>query len=82
MTIQEARETFKPATAVEVELLTECVMIANDRADGGAPAGVGDILFDAWKFWSGPGRSICPSRWKARVNAARRMLDRAAIGSR
>ena len=78
MTIQEAREMFKPATAVEVELLTECVMIANDRTD----AGVGDILHDAWKFWSGPGRSICPTRWKARVNAARRMLNRAVIGSR
>lgn len=78
-TLKDARGTFNPATAVERELLAECVSIA------AGPDGCGDVgavLADAVKFWSGPGRSIRPRHWKARVNAARRMLDRAVIGSR
>lgn len=74
MTIQEAREMFKPATAVEVELLGECTIIAQSH-----DLRLGDVLADAVKFWSGPGRSIHPRRWKARAEAARRLVARGNV---
>lgn len=72
MTIDQAKAKYRPATAVEVELLGECTIIAQSH-----DLRLGDVLADAVKFWSGPGRSIHPRRWKARAEAARRLVARA-----
>lgn len=71
MTLEDAKTMFRPATAVEVELLGECFVIATSNG-----IRLGDVIGDALKFWTGPGRSMRPRQWKARAEAARRLLDR------
>ena len=73
MTLTDARNRFRPATAVERELLAECVTIA------AGPDGCGDlvaVLADAVRFWKTAGRSIQPRSWRSRASAAERLLAR------
>lgn len=75
MTMTDARNRFRPATAAERELLAECVTIA------AGPDGCGDVaavLSDAVRFWMTSGRAIQPRAWRSRVAAAERLLARAA----
>lgn len=73
MKLTDARNRFRPATAVERDLLAECVSIA------AGPEGCGDVaavLADAVRFWSTAGRSIQPRAWRSRASAAERLLAR------
>lgn len=67
-------ETYRPATAVERELLAECEQIATMHG-----ATLPEVLTDAVRYWNGPGRSIRPRQWRSRAAAAERLVARAAL---
>lgn len=71
MTIEQAKAKFRPQTIVEVELLADCVIVAN-----GSDLDLTAVLSDAVAWWSRCGRAIHPRQWRSRVEAARRLLAR------
>lgn len=71
-----ARELFRPANRVEIDLLDECVGVAF------GPAGCGDLIAvvsDAERYWRTAGKAAQPRLWKSRATAAARLIARAEL---
>ena len=65
---------FRPQTAIESEILAECVSRATMHG-----VAVAEVLADAVKYWQGAGRSAEPRRWKSRAAAADRLIARGGL---
>jgi type II secretory pathway component PulL len=64
-------EQYRPQTAVERELLADCIQIATMHG-----IDVAEVLADAVKFWGRAGRNIRPRQWRSRMTAAERLIAR------
>lgn len=65
---------FRPQTAIESEILAECISRAIMHG-----ATVAEVLHDAVKYWQGAGRSAEPRRWRSRAAAADRLIARGEL---
>lgn len=65
---------FRPQTAIESEILSECISRATMHGEN-----VANVLADAVKYWQGAGRSVEPRRWKSRAAAADRLIARREV---
>lgn len=65
---------YRPQTAIESEILAECVSRAIMQG-----VTVAEVLADAVKYWQGAGRSAEPRRWKSRAAAADRLIARGEL---
>ena len=65
---------YRPQTAVESEILADCISRATMHG-----ATVAEVLSDCVRYWQGSGRSAEPRRWRSRATAADRLLARGEL---
>ena len=65
---------YRPQTAIESEILADCISRATMHG-----ATVAEVLSDCVRYWQGSGRSAEPRRWKSRATAADRLIARGEL---